>query len=146
MSDKNIKKVVREGYAKVATWNTVIMSEHNLKKIEKIIKALADKNRLRIIYLLNEKQDLCVCEITDIIGLSQPTISSHLRLLENAGLIESDKDGLWVNYNINSRSGLLSRKLMEMICKDLKKDRQIISDRKKLKAVDRDMICQRGYK
>ena len=124
----------------------MIMSEHNLKNIEKIIKALADKNRLRIVCLLNEKQDLCVCEITDIIGLSQPTISSHLRLLENAGLIESDKDGLWVNYNINNRSGLFSRKLIEMICKDLKKGKQIISDLKELKAIDRDKICRKTSK
>ena len=122
------------------------MSEHNLKNIEKIIKALADKNRLRMVYLLNEKQDLCVCEITDIIGLSQPTISSHLRLLENAGLVESDKDGLWVNYNINRQADLFSRKLIEMICKDLRKDKQIISDLKKLKAIDRDKICGRGNK
>ncbi|MBC8421400.1 MAG: metalloregulator ArsR/SmtB family transcription factor [Actinobacteria bacterium] len=122
------------------------MPDQNIKNIEKIIKALADKNRLRMVYLLNEKQDLCVCEITDIIGLSQPTISSHLRLLENADLVESDKDGLWVNYNINSRSGLFSRKLVEMICKDLRKDKQIISDLKKLKAIDRDKICGRGNK
>jgi len=122
------------------------MPDQNIKNIEKIIKALADKNRLRMVYLLNEKQDLCVCEITDIIGLSQPTISSHLRLLENAGLVESDKDGLWVNYNINSRSGLFSRKLIEIICKDLRKDKQIISDLKKLKAIDRDKICGRGNK
>ena len=119
------------------------MSENDLKNIEKIIKALADKNRLRIVYLLNEKQDLCVCEITDIIGLSQPTISSHLRLLENAGLVESDKDGLWVNYNINSRAGPFSRRSIEMICKDLKNDKQAISDVKKLKAIDRDKICGR---
>jgi len=100
------------------------MPEQNIRNIEKIIKALADKNRLRIICLLNEKQDLCVCEITDIIGLSQPTISSHLRLLENAGLVESDKDGLWVNYNINSLAELFSRKSIEMICKDLNKYKQ----------------------
>ncbi len=122
------------------------MSGIELKNIEKIIKALADKNRLRIVYLLNEKQDLCVCEITDIIGLSQPTISSHLRLLENAGLIESYKDGLWVNYNINSQAGLFSRKLVEIICKDLKKDKQAISDLKELKSIDRDIICCRTHK
>ena len=122
------------------------MPEQNIRNIEKIIKALADKNRLRIICLLNEKQDLCVCEITDIIGLSQPTISSHLRLLENAGLVESDKDGLWVNYNINSLADLFSRKSIEMICKDLMKDKQTISDLKKLKAIDRDKICGRVHK
>jgi len=122
------------------------MSGHNLKEMEKIIKALADKNRLRMIYLLNEKRDLCVCEITDIIGLSQPTISSHLRLLENAGLVESSKDGLWVNYNINSQADLFSRRSIEMICNDLKKDKQAISDLKKLKAIDRDKICRKTPK
>lgn len=122
------------------------MSGHNLKEMEKIIKALADKNRLRIIYLLNGKRDICVCEITDIIGLSQPTISSHLRLLENAGLVESNKDGLWVNYNINSQADLFSRRLVERICNDLKKDKQAISDLKKLKAIDRDKICRKTHK
>ena len=122
------------------------MSEHNLKNIEKIIKALADKNRLRMIYLLNEKRDLCVCEITGIIGLSQPTISSHLRLLENAGLVESSKDGLWVNYSINSQADLFSRRSIETICKDLKKDKQAIADLEKLKAIDRDKICRKTHK
>ena len=122
------------------------MSGHNLKEMEKIIKALADKNRLRIIYLLNGKRDICVCEITDIIGLSQPTISSHLRLLENAGLVESNKDGLWVNYNINSQADLFSRRLVEMICKDLKEDKQAKSDLRKLLAIDRDKICRRTHK
>jgi ArsR family transcriptional regulator len=122
------------------------MSGHNLKEMEKIIKALADKNRLRIIYLLNGKRDICVCEITDIIGLSQPTISSHLRLLENAGLVESNKDGLWVNYNINSQAELFSRRSIERICNDLKKDKQAISDLKKLKAIDRDKICRKTHK
>ena len=122
------------------------MSGHNLKEMEKIIKALADKNRLRIIYLLNGKRDICVCEITDIIGLSQPTISSHLRLLENAGLVESNKDGLWVNYNINSQADLFSRRSIERICNDLKKDKQAISDLKKLKAIDRDKICGKTHK
>jgi ArsR family transcriptional regulator len=111
-----------------------------------ILKASADKNRLRIIYLLNGKRDICVCEITDIIGLSQPTISSHLRLLENAGLVESNKDGLWVNYNINSQAELFSRRSIERICNDLKKDKQAISDLKKLKAIDRDKICRKTHK
>ena len=122
------------------------MSGHNLKEMEKIIKALADKNRLRIIYLLNGKRGICVCEITDIIGLSQPTISSHLRLLENAGLVESNKDGLWVNYNINSQADLFSRRSIERICNDLKKDKQAISDLETLKAIDRDKICSKTHK
>lgn len=120
------------------------MSEHDLKNVEKIIKALADKNRIRIIYLLKAKKELCVCEITDIIGLSQPTISSHLKLLENAGLIESHKEGLWVNYNINSQLDPFSSELIEMIYKDLEKDKQIVYGLKKLKNINRNMICGRG--
>ncbi len=50
-----------------------------------------------------------MCEIKEIIGLAQPTISSHLKLLENAGLIESNKEGLWVNYNISANLDSLSR-------------------------------------
>lgn len=122
------------------------MLEKDLKNIEKTIKALADKNRLRIIYLLNKKKDLCVCEITDIIGLSQPTISSHLRLLENAGLIESVKDGLWVNYNISSRLDPLSKSMVETISRDLKTDKQMLSDLEKLKSIDRDKICRDSKK
>ena len=54
------------------------MKEQKLKQTTKIAKALADENRIRILCLLKNKKDLCVCEITDIIGLAQPTISSHL--------------------------------------------------------------------
>ncbi len=119
------------------------MSEHDLKNIEKIVKALADKNRIRIIYLIKAKQVLCVCEITNIIGLSQSTISSHLKLLENAGLIESHRDGLWINYNINSQLDPASSGFIEIIYKNLEKDKQIVSDLKKLKNIDRAMICRK---
>ncbi len=119
------------------------MPEYDLKSMEKVIKALADKNRIRIIYLLKVKKMLCVCEITDIIGLSQPTISSHLKLLENAGLIESHKDGLWVNYNINRQLDPFSSAFIEIIYKDLEKDKQLVYDLKKLKNIDRDMICRK---
>ena len=120
------------------------MSDYDLKKIERIIKALSDKNRIRIINLLKAKQKLCVCEITSIIGLSQPTISSHLKLLENAGLVESQKKGLWVNYNICSRLDRFSSRLIEIIHNDLEKDQQIVHDLKKLKKINRIMICRKG--
>ncbi|MDZ7837100.1 MAG: metalloregulator ArsR/SmtB family transcription factor [Actinomycetota bacterium] len=49
------------------------------------------------------KEGLCVCEIKEVIGLSQPTISSHLKLLEAAGLVESKKEGIWVKLSQDSR-------------------------------------------
>ena len=119
------------------------MSEQDLKQITKVIKAVADEGRIRILCLLKNKKDLCVCEITEIIGLAQPTISSHLKLLENAGLIESYKDGLWVNYSISSSLDSLSGQFIEMLYKNSKNDRQIKTDEKNAKIINRDTICKK---
>ena len=119
------------------------MQGQELKQITKIIKALSDENRLRIVCLLKYKRDLCVCEITEIIGLAQPTISSHLKLLENAGLIESYKNGLWVNYNIVSNLNSFSVEFIETLYKNLRKDKQIKIDEEKAKNINRDMICKK---
>lgn len=119
------------------------MKEQRLKQTTRIIKALADENRIRIICLLKFKKDLCVCEITSIIGLAQPTISSHLKLLENAGLIESYKDGLWVNYNISGSLDSVSAPFVEMLYKNLENDKQVKSDFEKIKKVGRNIICKK---
>lgn len=119
------------------------MKEQKLKQTTKIAKALADENRIRILCLLKNKKDLCVCEITDIIGLAQPTISSHLKLLENAGLIESFKDGLWVNYNIAGSLDPFSAEFIEVLYKNLKNDKQIKIDEENAKKINRDAICRK---
>lgn len=63
------------------------------------LKALADSTRLRMLELLVEQaQPLCVCEITTQFDQRQPTISHHLRLLRQAGLIASEKRGVWRYY------------------------------------------------
>ena len=119
------------------------MKEQKLKQTTKIAKALADENRIRILCLLKNKKDLCVCEITAIIGLAQPTISSHLKLLENAGLIESFKDGLWVNYNISSSLDSFSSEFIDVLYKNLKNDMQIKIDEENAKKINRDTICKK---
>ena len=63
------------------------------------LKALADPTRLRMLDLLVEQPEpLCVCEITDQFDLRQPTISHHLRILREAGLIDCEKRGVWAYY------------------------------------------------
>jgi ArsR family transcriptional regulator, arsenate/arsenite/antimonite-responsive transcriptional repressor len=65
------------------------------------LKALADETRLAIVRMLAEHDEpLCVCHIVDAFDLSQPTISHHLRLLREAGLISSEKRGLWAYYSL----------------------------------------------
>lgn len=72
-----------------------------LKEIVKINRALSDITRLRIMALLYKKKKLCVCEIKEVIGLSQPTVSSHLKILESGRLIKGFREGKWMNYEIN---------------------------------------------
>ncbi|MCL4378148.1 MAG: metalloregulator ArsR/SmtB family transcription factor [Actinobacteria bacterium] len=117
------------------------MQAKDLKNIEKIIKALADENRIRILCLLKSRQILCVCEIQEIIRLSQPTISSHLKILENAGLIENEKVGLWVNYRIKEGLKPFEKDLMELLAKNLINDSQIKKDSGMVKKIDRVLIC-----
>nr|MBF0223168.1 winged helix-turn-helix transcriptional regulator [Desulfobulbaceae bacterium] len=70
-----------------------------MKPFIRVMKALSDPNRIKIVKML-EKKELCVCEITALLGLAQSTVSKHLKLLEDAGLVNSEKNGLWVNYRL----------------------------------------------
>lgn len=72
-----------------------------MKKFVKVMKALSDPGRVKILKILQLKE-LCVCEIRVLLNLAQPTISKHLKLLEEAGLVESRKEKLWVNYRLAS--------------------------------------------
>lgn len=113
----------------------------NLKKITKILKALADESRIRIIALLKERNCLCVCEITQIIGLSQPTVSSHLKKLQDAEIITYSKDGLWVNYTLDKNMENEIKQLLGLIIQMLGKDERIKSDVSRSFKTNREMIC-----
>jgi len=81
-----------------------------------IIKALSDANRLKIIAILRKKS-LCVCEIEHLLSLAQPTISTHLKILVNAKLIKSEKQGTWVIYHLISDK--LPATLKQIVAKSL---------------------------
>ena len=115
----------------------------NLKKIIKILKALADESRIRILVLLKERNGLCVCEITEIIGLSQPTISSHLKKLQDAEIITYSKDGLWVNYKLDENMEKEVEQLLEAVVQILSEDEGIKSDVSKSFKINREMICKK---
>jgi ArsR family transcriptional regulator len=68
-----------------------------MKSFLKVMKALSDPNRVKIIKLLQQKM-MCVCELRGALKIAQPTVSKHLKILEEAGLVDYAKDGLWVNY------------------------------------------------
>jgi ArsR family transcriptional regulator len=68
-----------------------------MKNFIKVMKALSDPNRVRILKMLQNKL-MCVCEIQEALQISQSSVSKHLKILEEAGLVDFKKDGLWVNY------------------------------------------------
>lgn len=73
-----------------------------MRKTLQQIKALADGNRLRIVMALSAHDELCVCQITELLRVSAPTVSRHMSILQNAGLVENRKDARWVHYRLAS--------------------------------------------
>lgn len=109
-------------------------------KIERILKALSDKNRLRIVNMVAEKP-LCVCEITEVLKLSQSTVSGHLRVLKDAGILSDRKEGLWVEYSLN-RDKPFRAAVVDLITDAFKDDPGMETERKRAAAADRDVICK----
>jgi ArsR family transcriptional regulator len=66
------------------------------------LKALADPTRLRLVSLVaaHENQEACVCDLTDPVGLSQPTVSHHLKMLVDAGILTREQRGRWAYYRL----------------------------------------------
>ncbi len=70
-----------------------------MRQYLRVMKAAADATRVKILKMLQQRQ-LCVCEMQAVLGVSQPSVSRHLRLLEDADLVRSEKDGMWNNFRL----------------------------------------------
>ncbi len=90
------------------------------------LKALADRNRMRIVAALMNTDELCACHISEMLGVSGATASRHMELLIRAGLIDSRKSGRWVHYTL---SPAFPAPLREWLEKPLSKDPDIKADR-----------------
>jgi ArsR family transcriptional regulator len=68
--------------------------------LARILKALADPTRLRLVSMVaaHEGGEACVCDLTEPLGLTQPTVSHHLKVLVEAGILSRDKRGVWAYY------------------------------------------------
>ncbi len=71
-----------------------------MENISKVAKVLSDENRVKIIALLMREKELCVCEICDTLNLLQPLVSRHLKMMKEAEIIESKKEGKWSVYKL----------------------------------------------
>ncbi|MEU8956632.1 metalloregulator ArsR/SmtB family transcription factor [Streptomyces sp. NPDC048518] len=81
---------------------TAPMDEDRAVELAKVFKALGDPVRLRLLSMIASREggEICVCDLTPAFDLSQPTISHHLKLLRQAGLIASERRGTWVYYRL----------------------------------------------
>ena len=78
------------------------MSDQDAEATAAVFKALSDPARVRIVNLLaNAEAPVCVCDLTPKLGLSQPTVSFHLKKLVQAGLLEREQRGVWAFYTVN---------------------------------------------
>jgi len=78
------------------------IDEATAARLAQMFKALADPVRLRLVSLIGAHQggEVCVCELTEAFELTQPTISHHLKVLREAGIIDSERRGTWVYYRL----------------------------------------------
>lgn len=114
-----------------------------MKDFIKVMKALSDPNRVKVVKFLQFKK-MCVCEIKEALQIAQPSVSKHLKILEEAGLVKSCKDGLWVDYCLADGSeSPYAASLLGNLKHWLKDDKEIETIMKKLPELRREDICCR---
>jgi ArsR family transcriptional regulator, arsenate/arsenite/antimonite-responsive transcriptional repressor len=83
-----------------------------------LMKALADPTRLTMVAALwKANQPVCICDFTASLELTQPTISHHIAKLREAGLVESEKNGIWIYYRLRRDLGAATRRLLSQLIK-----------------------------
>ncbi len=113
-----------------------------MQRLLLIFKALSEETRLRILKLL-ENGELCVCDITDALNMTQPNISFHLGMLKEAGLIRDKKEGRWMYYSLDVSDifvrflllGVLERTNDKSVKEDKERLVNLLSDKKGNKKV-----------
>lgn len=96
-------------------------------------KAFSDPTRVRILALLR-KGELCVCELVDALQVTQSTLSTHLQVIREAGLVQTRKLGKWIYYSIRPEKQKLVRSLYGCFVSELEEDATVRKDGRKLEA------------
>ena len=117
-----------------------------MKNYLAVTKALSDPNRVRMLCALRAGE-LCVCQLIELLGLAPSTVSKHLSILNQAGLIDSRKEGRWVYYRLphQQKEGVAAGMIKETF-KALANSAAIIEDDKRLSAIreaDLEEICRK---
>ena len=90
--------------------------ERTNKQITVIFKALCDENRVQILRIL-QNGELCACHLLEALNLSQPTLSHHMKVLCDSGLVVGRKDGKWMHYSISEEGTEIAVKVLRELTK-----------------------------
>jgi ArsR family transcriptional regulator, arsenate/arsenite/antimonite-responsive transcriptional repressor len=113
-----------------------------------IFKALSDRNRLRILHALLAQNELCACQITELIQVTNATASRHMGVLINANLVQRRKEGRWVYYRVKTEN-LGTSLLFTWVEKKLKNDPDAMFDLVTLREITKctpEEICKKHKK
>lgn len=113
-----------------------------MKNFIKVMKALSDPNRVKILKLLQQKT-MCVCELQGALQISQPSVSKALKMLEEAGMVEYKKKGLWVNYYLaDGNSSPYAASLLGNLKHWLDEDPEVSELIEKIPFLNRAELCK----
>ena len=117
-----------------------------MRELMNITKALADENRLRMLLAL-QPGELCVCQLTELLGLAMSTVSKHLSVLYQAGLVTVRKEGRWMYYSLPGKGApTAAREAVGWVRRSLAGSERMAEDAKRLKkvlAMDLGELCKR---
>jgi ArsR family transcriptional regulator len=114
-----------------------------MRDFVRVMKALSDPNRVKIVKMLQHRV-MCVCEMRAVLKIAQSSVSKHLKILEDAGLVTSDKDGMWVNYRLtDGSSSPYVASLLGNLRHWLEDDLELAEIVEKLPFIQREEICSK---
>jgi len=112
-----------------------------MKSFASVFKALSDESRLRIISLLFNSGELCVCDIEDVMGCTQTKVSRHLAYLRKAGLVDDRRQGLWMLYSIAKPKNEEQKKTLDFLASVLRANDVARKDAERLAGRIRKGCC-----
>lgn len=113
-----------------------------MQKVVRISKALTDENRIRMLKLLLER-DICVCEMQEILQISQPQVSRNLKILMDAGFLKRWREGKSIVYVVErNNSDRFCKAMLDALAESFNDDTAVSRDRKKLQQVIEQQLRQ----
>jgi len=112
-----------------------------MQELTNVFQSLEEDTRLRILALLMEAGELCVCDLIAVLQLPQSTVSRHLSHLRNAGWVQDRREGVWIHYSIAKRLGPLQVSLVPILREHLLKQEIVMADMEKLAGLAKGNRC-----